>query len=340
MNRALDFLGLAHPNWKLQPTLDAFPQGFAIGCFADTFGNPIPKLRQFFDSGKVSAFRLQAWWDNAHKIAPLAHLKKELPKWESLAKQYPHIPFYISHSCEYSEQNRKEVIRRVSLVQNLCPSCKIVQTPMHSPVVPGVGFVEYHGSKAKAKAGEIASTDGNEICQMDSLKWMQSNAAGELVFGWNAEFNGRNAHTTEPPMQRDSFPNGKYVKTTVAQMMPKGVIPVPAFDARAFKGDELYKVMAEDQKNDSRSNKPVIMLAKKVPQIDLVTFDNKVVTSFKLFPDSNPHKLERYYSSGLWGYEIAQRAFDLSGSEFVWIKAAREFVQGLHPSFRLAKSYQ
>lgn len=338
--KGLDLLGIAHKNWKIAPTLALFPDGFALGCFARTFGDAMPRVRQFLDSGKVSAFRLQAWWDNAHRIADMVYLKKELPRWESLAKQYPHIPFYISHSCEYSEKNRKEVIRRVSLVQNLCPSCKVVQTPMHSPVVKGVGFVEWHGSKAQAKAGQIASTDGNEICQMNSAKWMQDNAAAELVFGWNAEFNGRHAHTTEPPMARDSFPNGKYVQATIRQMMPKGVMPVPQFEARNFKGKELYKVMAEDQKGDPRSNKPVIMLSKKVSSLDLVTFDNQVVTTFKLFPDPIPHSLERYYSPGLWGYEIAKKAYDLSGSEFVWIKAGKEFVQGLHPAFRLAQTYQ
>lgn len=338
--KGLDLLGLAHPKWKLEPTIAAFPKDWAFGVFAQTFGDALPRVRQFLDSGKASAFRLQAWWDNAHRIADMKYLKKELPRWESLARQYSHIPFYISHSCEYAEQNRKEVIRRVSLVQNLCPSCKIVQTPMHSPIVKGVGFKEEHGSKATAKAGQIASTDGNEICQMNSAKWMQDNAAAELIFGWNARFNGRHSDTTEPPLHRDTFPNSKYIHATVRQMTPKGVAPVPQFEARRFRGNELYKVMAEDQKGDQRSNKPVIMLDKKVSSIDLVTFDNQVVANFRLYPDSNPHKLERYYSSGLWGYEIADRAFDLSGSEFVWIKCGKEFIQEIHPSFRLAKTYQ
>lgn len=338
--KGLDLLGIAHKNWKIGPTLNAFPQGWALGAFARTFGDAMPHVRQFLDSGKVSAFRLQAWWDNAHRIADMKYLKKELPRWESLAKQYPHIPFYISHSCEYSEKNRKEVIRRVSLVQNLCPSCRVVQTPMHSPVVKDIGLVEWHGSKAKAKAGEIASTDGNELQQMEAEGWMQKNAAAELVFGWGAEFNGRHAHTTEPPLARDTFPSKKYVQGIVRMMRPKGLVPTPAFEARPIKGEELYKAYAEDQKNDPRSNKPVIMIPKKTASIDLVTFDNKVVTSFKLFPDSNPHKLERYYSPGIWGFEIADQALQLSGSEFVYIKQGGNFIGPIHPAFRYSNRYQ
>lgn len=332
----LDLLGWSAKAWKPAPTIAEFPSQFALGVFARAFGDAMPRVRLLLDSGKVSALRVQIWWDNNHKIAPLDYLKRELPRWESLARQYPHIPFFISHSCEYSETSRKEVTKRVNLVLSLCPSCTVVQTPMHSPVVAGVGLIEEHGSKAKAKG--IASTDGNEICQMDAEKWVAKNSEAQIVFGWACRFNGRDAHTMAPPLARTSFPTAKYMQAIIRLMYPKGVPPSPVFDSRPPQGKELWKAMAEDQKGDPRANKPVVMLPKKYKALDIVTFDGQLVTKLPLYPDTNPHSLERYYAQDLWGYEIAEKAQKLSGSEFVWIKNGG--IGPIHPAFRLGTTYQ
>ena len=53
----LDLLGLAHPNWKIKPTIKAFPEGWWAGTFDGVFGNPIEKLQKLVDSGKVVGVR-------------------------------------------------------------------------------------------------------------------------------------------------------------------------------------------------------------------------------------------------------------------------------------------
>lgn len=330
-----DFLGLGSKYWDVEGTLQAFPQGFALGCFDTTFGGVIPHLKKFLDSGKVPAVRIQIWWSDSHKIAPLDVLQKRLPLYEQLAKQYPSIRFYISHSCEYSEPKLAEVKKRVDLVVKLCPSCIPVQTPMNSPVVPGY-IVEQHGSKARAKPGQLVSTDGNELQQMDAEAWMSRNAAAEIIFVWGGRYNLREAGPVPPPPQRKATPNGDYVRSLTRIAFPKGVIPTPLFQASPLSKPQLWKTHAEDGpgESDPRANRPCVMLPKKTNAIEIVTFQGELLARFPLYKDTNPHTVERYYSQGQWGFQIAEKAKRASGYEFVWIKQGDQFFGPIHPAFR------
>lgn len=340
----LDFLGLGSKYWKVGQSLSVFPQGAALGCFATTFGDAMPNVRKFLDSEKVGAFRLQAWWSDAHSIAPINYLKSELPRWERLAKEYPHIPFYISHSCEYSEKSLAEIKKRVALVKKLCPSCIVVQSPYKSPIVKGE-LLEQHGADLKTNIGGIVSTDGIAIFDIDARKWIEQHQnTAAITFLWAPLFNLREAvkppAQQPPPQERKAFPPKEYIKGVIWLTNDPGQAPVLAPDVAKIKKPELWKTFAEDSPGpDPRHNKAMAILKKKTPFIEIVTSNNKIIGKFKYYGTYNSN-LFRYYSgaannSGDYAYQLAEKAIKESGSEWVWIKQGSQYIGPIPAAFRV-----
>lgn len=335
----LDYLGLGSRHWNVAESLKAFPQGWALGVFADdTFGpNVIKNTKALLDSGKVGAVRAHMHWSYQHKIAPLDKLKKLLPKWEQLAQQY-HVPFYISHSCEYSENNRAEILKRVNLVKELAPSCFVVQSPMHSPVISGY-MVEEHGSSAVALPGGIASTDGSNLSDINASAWVKKNSAAALVFGWGIRFNLAKAGDPIPAPERKAFPDANYIKQVVCNLLPKGECPAHTAPGKVipFKKPLLYKVMAEDT-GDKRANRPLVILPEKGASVEICTLSGAIFGRFLYFGGFPPN-LHRFYSGvpgamNLYGWQIAQRCKDISGTEWGYVRQGKKFYGPINFAFR------
>lgn len=350
MIRGLDFLGLGSKYWPLQEAIDSFPAGFALGVFAREFGDALPKVRELLKTGKVVALRVQIWFDHDHHIAPMAYLEKELPRWEALHQEFPDIPFYISHSCEYPKAPKKEIEKRVNLVLQLCPSCKVVQTPMKGAyTVPG-HIVEKHGD-VKAGAGGIVSTDGVEITQIDANAFTEKNQNALICFGWICRFN-----LTDGKMLKDlkekgiPLPKPKKRKSYPSQKLCRGVErllhPGPKWAGTTFpdwvkfkKGTYLWKAFAEDFPNDARAMKPCAMLKTNAGKIEILARNNQVIATFGKYPDTQPHTLERYYSGwktgpGLFGWEIEAKAIAVANSPYVQLRFKGKLSEPFIPSFR------
>lgn len=338
MIKGLDFLGLGSRHWNVRETLAGFPQGFALGLFADeTFGNLAAKnARVFLDSGKVSALRAQLHWSYTHELVPMDKLKKLAKQWEQIARLYQ-IPFYLSHSCEYSNRNKAEIKKRVNMVQDLAPTCFVVQTPMHSPVVQG-GIIEVHGSKAKAKPGEIVSADGSSLPDINSAAWMAKNSLASIVFGWGFRFNLAKGGPPIPAPQRTASPDRNYIRAIVRTMEPKEAPPLhqPPGEVVEVKDPLLYKVLAEDT-GDKRGNRPLIMLRKETPSVEVCTISGKSIGKFVYFAPY-PNSTFRFYSGlpggmNLYGWQIAERLKAESGTEWGYIKQGKKFFL-VHFAFR------
>lgn len=333
-------LGLASNHWRMKETLKFLPQGCAIGVFdgKETFGDVLPNLKTLLNTGKVPAVRIHAVWDDDHHIASLAVLQKRLPRYELLARQYPNIKFFVSHSCEYKERSLAEVKKRVDLVVKLCPSCEPVQTPMAgSPTVPGL-IIESHGKNAKSPMG-IVSGDGQENVQLDMVNWNQRNASSVIRFSWGLRCNGVDADDVEPgkpkiprPIRTD-YPSTKDLNMMYRVLLPIGIPPTPTFPGKVtpLTKPMLWKAAAEDMDGiNPRDNKGLAILKTKSDFIELMTFQGQIVTKLPYY-GGYTGGLHRYYS-GLYGYEIGQKARAMSGSEFVWIKQGR--IGPINPSFR------
>lgn len=354
-----DFLGLGSKHWNVKETIAALPNGVAVGCFDSTwpnnFGDPLPNIRALCKSGKVVAVRVQAWWSYEHRIVPLGVLKSALPRWEKLAKEFPGIQFFISPSCEYRwKEDGKGVVTaadlsaRVALVQSLAPSTIPVLSPWLAPSLPNV-ITEHHGAKAKAKPGEIVSYDGggSKACGFDEEigadKWIAQNKRARILFCWSPIYNCAEADNTLKPNQRTATPNGKYIRAMQRLMEPKGEAPKKQFagSVSPFNKPNLYKLFAEDMQGaNPRDNKPLVITKHAGPSVSLLTSNGREVAKFSLFGSVGSFNgLSRYYSgwsgaSNLFGYEIAEKAKQLSGSEWVWIKAGDKVYGPVHPAFR------
>lgn len=335
----LDYLGLASKHWNVAESLSAFPQGFALGLFGDeTFGpNAVKNTKIFLDSGKVAALRIQAHWSYQHEIVPTKKLKRIAQQFEAIARVIP-IPTYISHSCEYDEDSKSEIRKRITILQNEAPSCFIVQTPMHSPVIKGF-TVEHHGRKARAKAGEFVSADGTNLCDINAAAWMKKQALAAHVYSWGIRFNLSKAGTNPPAPERKAVPSAEYIRQVISNMLPKSECPAHTAPGKVVKIKRplLYKVMAEDT-GDKRGNRPLIMLPKKTGSVEVCTLQGAVLGRFIYF-GGYPNGTHRFYSGlpggmNLYGYQIAERCKDASGSSWGYFKQGNTFYGPCEFSFR------
>lgn len=205
-----DLLGLADKRFDIKPS--DLPEGSAIGVFDDPFGHVLPKLKKLLDSGRFPICRIHAHWADNHTVVPISKLKKKLLKYEDLAKQYPEIKFYISHSCEYKESSAKKIRQRVDLIKQLAPSCFPVNSCSSGAVTPGIS-VERHGDIA---GGDLVSMDGTDITQMNVKAWLKKNKSAKICFLWRTQFNGRNPGEAATPIkQRKHWPTKEQIKELV-----------------------------------------------------------------------------------------------------------------------------
>lgn len=341
----LDLLGIGSKKWNMKQTIKGFPQGFALGLFADeTFGPlAIKNTTKLLKTGKVGAVRAHLNWagpNPSHALPPLSKIKKLAPKWEALAKQFPSVQFYISPTCEGKSNDKAKIKELLDLTASLCPSCSIVWSPMQSPSIPGY-ITEVHG-KAVAKTGMIASYDGGTkgeaLFDIDAAKWVKQQGDAIMAFAWGALCNMAEAHNTLPPNKRTASPDAGYIQSLARLFDDPGVAPTPSFPVTPLKKPQLFKTHAEDSPGkDKRHNRPLVILKEKLPHVELVTKDGAVLGKMRYYAPIPPN--QRYYSGnpgsiGLYGWQIADKALAVSGSPYVWIKVGGKFYGPINPIFR------
>lgn len=369
----LDILGLAHPKMDLKGIARAFPDGWALGVFGQAFGDALPAVEKFVRElaklgKKLGAVRVQLYWHDDHKIAPLKFLKREAPRWNDFALRNPEIPVYVSYSCEYTRATQKECKERVNLMQQLCPNCKLVQSPgrhlgKQAPYIKGVGLLEEHGTQAK-KGTPVVSADGICSADINTPKWLVKHAGAELVFLHAPRFNLQ--HHVKPPKKlpprpkRQAVPSTDYITHIVRQAQP-----VPDYNQH-YSGPEktvrpkkpnLWKTVAEDSNPgptlvDPRGTKPMYFIARRKnkktrkwvespPFLEIVNRYGAVIGRLNLHhdDDEDPNReTDRYYAGGaigLHGFQIADRAVETSGSPFIGIRVRKRVHWPIHGALRM-----
>lgn len=335
----LDLLGLAHPLFKMKDVIKALPQGWAVGCFDGVFGDVESKLKKLLNSRPdISAVRVQLWWGGAaHRIAPLDLIKRRAPVFERIAKSVS-MPVYLSHSCEYNEQSKIEVKKRVDLIRDLAPSCIPVNSVYKGVTLPGV-LTERHGSKAY---GDLVSTDGENIYDMDAERWLNNTHTAQYQFLWGSRFNLREIYKEDqpipPPSKRTAAPDHNYIRSVAELGKQKPEAPKPAFTSQAFKAPNIFKTHSEDIVGPgARDNKPVVIIDIKAPELQIVTCTGDVIGKFPYYGVIGSQF--RYYSGipggpNLYGWQIAEKAQKASGSPYIWLKAKGKTWGPIHPTFR------
>lgn len=348
MIRGHDLLGAG--NYKNAPEITkALPSSCAIGVFDNvwpsSFADPMPNVRTWLSSNRVVALRVQIWWSYQHKGCPQPILEAALPRWERLAKEFAGAcKIYISPSCEYDNSvSRKQVEAWVGAIERIAPNCIPVLTPMNGPILTDV-IKEVHGIHAKAKVGELASYDGGGSKgagfdeEIAADVWMKNNERADICFCWSPLYNCAESKNTLPPNQRTASPSGKYIKAMNRLMLPKGEPP----KGKQLEAPNLYKLFGEDQAGpNTRDNRPLAIVRSTWKQAFIETINGERIATLGLYGRNGdfPGKMSRFYSgwkggTGEWGYEIAQKALKLSGTEWCWLRYAERGVRLIHPAFR------
>ncbi len=347
----MDLLGGADADWDWKATARAWESGFALGIFdgAETFGDAIKAIHEFDKQlalvGKnlrtdVPAIRIHAAWNN-HGIIDLPLLVKRCRRYQLLAKEYPQIKIYVSWTCEYSEDTTpKQARERIAVVRTHCPSCIPVQSPMPGGATVRGVVTEWHGHSAQAKANQIVSTDGQNLFDMDARKWIQRNKKALIVFAWGMRFNlSESKEKILPPFKRTAAPNFEYLTGNFWLFREPGPEPIIS-DALPVVSPRLYKTFAEDMpKENARDNRPMLMDPLHGSKAEIFTLDNQKLGDLPLYPDQNPHQLERYYAgwpggAKQYGWQLAELSIAKSGSPWGKFRIAGKWIGPVHFAFR------
>lgn len=335
-----DYLGCGSPHWDIKSTIASHPSTWFIGAFdgvwPQAFGDPSHNIRAIFSAHPdCPGARIHIWFSYSHAPVPMDILIKRLPHWENFAK-ITGKKIYISHSCEYGPISAQDLSARVAAIKKFAPSCIPVNTPEGGSItLPGV-ITERHGSNVNVGAGGIASTDGNSITDADAETYRKNNLDADICFLWSTLDNMAESHNTLPPNKRTAQMGVEYNRGVIALANPRGTCPIPSFAAVTLVKPNLWKPFAEDsQGSNPRDNKPMFWLENEAPDlISVVTHDEQVIATLGHFSDV------RWYSgwkggSNLTGYQIQQKALQVSGSPWVWFKTSKgKFYGGVNAAFR------
>lgn len=235
----------------------AAKQGYAIGLFAETFGDAYKTAEKAIQAG-CKLLRMQLLWSDSHSFGSandIKKIKKLAAKYNQLANKYPAIDLRLSPFCEYANLPRP-IDYYCDIVQLAAPSCTIIATPWTGK--PSSKYVnEIHGTHAKlpGNARYQYSYDGTEITNFDAASNLQKFSDAEVYFAWSCRFNlrYREKDTASRPQRikeaRQRKPTKQYIDSIIYLFKKKGTYNLDKntllkshsekHQANDFKGDKL-----------------------------------------------------------------------------------------------------
>lgn len=317
----LDLLGLAkYPNIDL-------PDGFALGAFANTFGDSLPAIERAVLKG-CKHVRIHLLWSDSHTFgsADLRKMVSEARRVERLAKKYPGVTWEVSPFCEHNLTAPDPYLVRCAEV---APSCAIVNTPWRGALSRKFKN-EVHGLHSTPNAGSYNySFDGTSSVDSDVPKVIETHGKSDVFFFWVPQFNGKKTGSDYTPRpERKAWPSQEMVNSVAFLATRRGSV-------RILQGS-LWKSHAEQSNVPPaiKELKPVLITPHNADQAIIIAAKNrKEIARMPRYPDLFIDGRVRYYA-GQWGYRLAEKAIAVSGSPMceVWINDVR--VGRLNPAFR------
>lgn len=349
--------GLTSKSWNLDATIafiNSRPNPVAIS-FLDTVWpnsfNPGQDPRIHINHlvaecpHKIIAIEPHVYWfkdhaTNQHAICPLDILEARSKLWNTWATNHAGIRTYISHTLEYSEKSISAIQQRVDCIKKYAPLCVPVNSPMGTAPFTAGTINEEHTNKATTKGNQIANFDGSNCYDEDVQEWLRHNT-GLINFMWCEECNGAESGGFVECFARTNFP-GKDLFSAMGYMYdPPQPKPESPLTLLPLVKPNLYKVCGEDEKGkDPRDLKPMLwVVGHGRSPAKIVTFDGKHVLGELISFDD-----ERRYAGlpggiNKWGYQIAQKAIELSGSPYVAFQVDDKFY-GLEDAGRRGDFFQ
>lgn len=299
---------------------------FALGFFDDTFGSSFNCIESALRTGKANTVRVQLAWSDNHQFPPreFDRIAEKGGKYQGLIAKYPGAKIYLSGACEHNlGRQDAENLKRKVLAK--CPSCEYVNVPWKGALIDGIN--EVHGSKSRVPGGRyFFSFDGESAVDSDVEAVKRKFSGAEIFFLWEPRFNGRwESNDNTPRPQRKGWPDGKLITSVARLSSPKGSVgPLPR--------NSIFKSHSENKGNgDSRAEKPVAIISEKTSEISLVTTNGKEVSKARYY---GPFERQHRYYFPSWGYEIADKAKQLSGSELTYLRVKGKNHGPVNPAFR------
>lgn len=320
----LDHLGLAK---YADLAAREHPQGWALGCFANTFGDSLPAVERIIASGRCPFVRVQLVWSDTHTFAAreVAQAYKEAARWEKLARKYPAVKFELSPFCEHNLRNPDSYLDKI---KEIAPSCTPVNTPWKGAYSKKYKN-EVHGSNARALSTPYNfSYDGSGCVDADVQAHKAKHKGADVFFFWTYQFNGRrNANDPTPRPQRKFWPTSGLIDSVIYLHRDKG--------DQKLESKYLWKSHSDQHENppEPRALKPVLIAPVKAPRAELVASNGQVVAVLPYYGPFSDGR-HRYYL-GEWGYQVAEKARRIQGgSGVVTLRIAGESYGTLNPAFR------
>lgn len=232
---------------------------FAIGLFAETFGDAYPVAEEALRRG-CKLIRIQLLWSDSHSFGDndIKKIKKLAAKYNQLANKYPAADVRLSPFCEHNLANPDKYL---DICQLAAPNCVIVNTPWKGAFSKRY-FNEIHGTDHKKPQGRYqVSLDGTEATNIDIEAFKAKYSDAEVMFLWSCRFNLRYREkdgTPRPIRIKESNqrkPTKDYIESIAYLFTDKGSTSIPKkttvkshaekHDAADLKGDKLLIIFPE-----------------------------------------------------------------------------------------------
>lgn len=335
----VDYLaGGKYPNAVLKVHPDGWAAGFILDV--DGFGSTLPVIEKLCSQKKPSSVRIHGIWRDNHdfnnpKLWALAAERAKAVN--ALALKFPSVQFFYSPYLEHRMTGSTLQKAYVTVLRELLPQVKYVNCYISGGSALSTEINEVHGNtpgKPRGAKGYFVSLDGTSCANVDMESWKKRYSDAWIQFVWDFRNNGRAGEKdkTKRP-SRKHYADEKYLTSQIRLMKPKGVAPKFGVKSTPFKKPSLVKTHAEDGVTmpQSRANRLLLILPKKLGDVSLITSNGKVVDRLTYYA---PYKNSYRYYSSKYGFEVGLAALSASGSEFVVAKLGNEYFGPFNPSFR------
>lgn len=319
----LDYLGGA----KYQNVLvQSHPAGFAAGFFLNQFGNAIPTIDALLATGKCPLVRVHIVWEDNHHYNSAAHdpeIINGINKLNALKARHPQVEVQASPFCEH-EISGLALAKLMAKVRAAAVNLTIVNCPdSHGAKYNGV-VNELHSGKAAWGTPYNFSFDGLSCVDADIEMFKHNHQSAQVFFLWEPRFNGRwEADDHTPISSRDGWPDANLIKSVAYLAQSKSATKLP--------DKWLYKSHSEAGKNNPRSEHPVLISPIRTPSFQLMAGHTNIAT-LPLYGAYAGGGF-RYYAPD-WGYRLADKAKQLTGSPLVTISSLGKSYGTINPAFR------
>lgn len=199
------------------------PNHYAVGFFAETFGDAFSVVRQELAAGRIHV-RVHLMWSDQHQFGDrdIRTITRLARKYQPLCAQYPGR-LELSPFCEHNLGNPDKYLDIVARESG----CTVVNTPWKGAISRKYKN-EVHGDHAKPQGRYNFSFDGTNSVDADMEAFKRRHAGAEVLYLWNPRLNLKwSMKDTTPRPQRKAIPSPEFLDSLEYLTTAKGQTSLP-----------------------------------------------------------------------------------------------------------------